>query len=197
MPIKLVAISSRSSSGDDTPQFEHLLAALSSRFAALQLDNLAQVLSSALEQVCVALNVDCGSLLEFSEEGRVRGCCTRIRPGIDDVHVDIEPDNWRWLVGRLLDRQPVVVSRLQDLPMEALGERVTRGGPDCPRCWPCRSRSETGAPVRSSCRAISATANGTGRCGIARACSPRSSATPCSEAARKTRSDRASLRFNG
>ena len=123
VPIKLVAISSRSSSGDDTPQFEHLLAALSSRFAALHLDNLAQVLSSALEQVCVALNVDCGSVLEFSEEGRVRGCCTRIRPGIDDVHVDVEPDSWRWLVGRLLDRQPVVISRLQDLPMEALGER--------------------------------------------------------------------------
>ncbi len=121
--MQLVAISSRSSSGDDTPQFEHLLAALSSRFAALHLDDLAQVLSSALEQVCVALNVDCGSILEFSEEGRVRGCCTRIRPGIDDVHVDVEPDNWRWLVGRLLDRQPVVISRLQDLPMAALGER--------------------------------------------------------------------------
>ena len=31
--------------------------------------------------------------------------------------------SWRWLTGRLMDREVVTVSRLEDLPMEALAER--------------------------------------------------------------------------
>jgi formate hydrogenlyase transcriptional activator len=121
--MQLVALSPRLPSADDGALFERLLATLSSKFAALHLDDLTQVLSTALAEVCLTLNVDRSSVIEFGEDGCVGGCYSSARPGVDGTLVAVEPEHWRWLMGRLVDRQPVVVSRLEDLPMEAQSER--------------------------------------------------------------------------
>ncbi len=123
MSMQLVALSSRTASESEVPQFEHLLSTLSSRFAALHLDELAQALVHTLEQICLVLNVDRSSVIEFSEDGNVRICQSRVRPGVDHIPVDPDPAAWTWLVGRLRDGTPVAVSRLEDLPMEARAER--------------------------------------------------------------------------
>ena len=103
--------------------FERLLATLSSKFAAFNLDALAQALPTALAEVCLTLNVDRGTLIEFGEDGKSRGCFSSSRPGPDAGQGEVEPDEWRWVTSRLVNRQPVVVTRLEDLPMEAQQER--------------------------------------------------------------------------
>jgi formate hydrogenlyase transcriptional activator len=121
--MQLVAHTPRQSSIDDGPLFERLLATLSSKLAALHLDDLAQALPTALTEICVALNVDRSTVIEFGEESERRGCYSAVRPGAGAGLGDVDPDEWRWLTRRLLDRHTVVISRLEDLPMEAQGER--------------------------------------------------------------------------
>ncbi len=121
--MQLVAFSTRPTTVQDGSQFERLLATLSSRFAALECDQLAPALGYALEQICLALNVDRGTIIDFTEEGTIRGCHSGQRPGLEASRVEIDPAGWRWLTGRLLDHQPATVSRLEDLPMEAQAER--------------------------------------------------------------------------
>ena len=67
----------RTTSESDLQQFERLVATLSSQFAALHLDELAQALMHTLGQVCLALNVDRSSVIEFSEDGDIRACHSR------------------------------------------------------------------------------------------------------------------------
>ena len=121
--MQLVAHTPRPSSGDDGPVFERLLATLSSKFAALHLDDLAQALPAAMAEICVTLNVDRSTVIEFGEEGQRRSCHSAARPDTDAGVSDVDPDELRWLTRRLVDRHPVVISRLEDLPMEAQSER--------------------------------------------------------------------------
>jgi formate hydrogenlyase transcriptional activator len=120
--MQLVALTPRPSPGDDAPQFERLVARLSSRFASLQPGDLAHVLPSALEQICLTLGVDRSSVIELSDSDGIRGDYARSWPGAPSS--DAEPDvrGCRWLIDQLQANQPVV-ARLEDLPIEAQGER--------------------------------------------------------------------------
>ncbi len=119
----LIAHLPRAAAGDDGLEFERLLTSLSTRCASLELDQLTQALVYALEQTCLALNVDRSTIIELDENGTVRTSHSRQRNGFEEPGADVEPASWRWLTGRLANNEVVVVSRLEDLPMEALGER--------------------------------------------------------------------------
>jgi transcriptional regulator with GAF, ATPase, and Fis domain len=121
--MQLVALSNRPLAAVEVPQFEHLLSTLSSKFAALKLDEFPHALGHTLEQICLVLNVDRSSVIEFTEDDDVRICQSRMRPGLHDIRVDADPDGWTWLMGRLRDGEPVAVSHIDDLPMEARAER--------------------------------------------------------------------------
>ena len=121
--MQLVALSTRTTSNQDLHQFERLVASLSSTFAALHVDELAHALKDTLGQVRLVMNVDRSSVVAFDDDGGIRGCHSQDRPGMDPIRIDPDASQWRWLVGRLRDGQLVPLSRLEDCPMEARGER--------------------------------------------------------------------------
>ena len=93
------------------------------RFASLEFEHLTAALVDALEQTCLALNVDRSTIIAFNENGTIDTSHSGQRPGVDEPGVEVEPAAWRWLTCRLMNREVVTVSRLEDLPMEALAER--------------------------------------------------------------------------
>ena len=95
--MQLVAISPRATAGDDGLGFERLLTSLSTRFASLELEHLTPALVDALEQTCLALNVDRSTIIEFNENGTIHTSHSGQRPGVDEPRVDVEPASWRWL----------------------------------------------------------------------------------------------------
>ena len=99
------------------------MTSLSTRFASLELEQLTPALVYALEQTCLALNVDRSTIIEFDENGTIHTSHSCQRRGVEEPRVEVEPASWRWLTGRLMNREVVTVSRLEDLPMEALAER--------------------------------------------------------------------------
>jgi formate hydrogenlyase transcriptional activator len=121
--MQIVALATRTTPESDPQQFERLVATLSSTFAALHLDELAQALKHTLGQVCLVLNVDRSSVVEFDEGGGIRSCHSQDRPGMDPIRIGPDATEWPWLGGRLRDGEPVLVSRVEDYPMEARGER--------------------------------------------------------------------------
>jgi formate hydrogenlyase transcriptional activator len=122
--MQLVA-SSHPAPDDDLPQFERLVASLSSTFASLQFEELSPAVLHTLDQVCLTLNVDSSSLIAFDDDAGVKTCVSRSRPGIrtpgDDANIDAAA--WTWTRGRLADGLSLPISRLEDLPMEAREER--------------------------------------------------------------------------
>ncbi len=121
--MQLVTLSPRAPAADDGLGFERLLTSLSTRFASLELEQLTPALVYALEQTCLALNVDRSTIIEFNENGTIDTSHSCQRCGVEEPRVEVEPASWRWLTGRLMSREVVSVSRLEDLPMEALAER--------------------------------------------------------------------------
>jgi formate hydrogenlyase transcriptional activator len=121
--MQLVALSPRVTASDDGAGFERLLTSLSMRFASLELEQLTPAFAYALEQTCIAMNVDCATIVEFNENGAIQGTRSRPRPGLDELRVEATAGSWPWLTGRLLNGDAIALSRLEDLPMEAQGER--------------------------------------------------------------------------
>ena len=99
------------------------MTSLSTRFASLEPEHVTPALVDALEQTCLALNVDRSTIIEFNENGTFHGSHSGQRPGVEEPRVAVEPTSWRWLTCRLMNREVVTVSRLEDVPMEALAER--------------------------------------------------------------------------
>jgi transcriptional regulator with GAF, ATPase, and Fis domain len=128
--MQLVALSSRSTASDDGSGFERLLATFSSRLASLELDQLTTALDDALDQTCVAMKVDRSTILEFEERGAIQAVHSRPRPGLEGCSAAPAPANWPWLTSRLLNHEVVALSRPEDLPIEAHGERdyIRNGG---------------------------------------------------------------------
>ena len=194
--MQLVALSTRpASDGRRSEQFERLLATVSSKLAALQLDDLTQLLPPVSRQVCLALNVDRGSVVEFGEDGQIRGLLLG-RAARAAMALCVDLDAWRLAVAEppARGRQPVVISRLEDLPMEAQSEREDAR----------RSGLSTllGIPVsmgdRGTCALVLAGfqrfREWPDRSRTAPACSRKSSAARCSAPARRRRCARASPR---
>ncbi len=122
-PMHLIAHSPRSTAVDDGMGFERLLTSLSTRFASIEREPLASALDYALEQVCLAMNADRSTLIEFDENGIIHTSHSRQRPGLEDPREDVELESWRWLACRLLNHEVVTVSGFDELPGEALAER--------------------------------------------------------------------------
>jgi transcriptional regulator with GAF, ATPase, and Fis domain len=108
---------------DDGAAFERLLTAISTRFASLDSCQITRALDDALEQTCLAMNVDRSAIIEVDENGTLQTCRLGNRRQSDDRDRDLEPASWPWLTARLLNRESVAVSRLEDFPAEARAER--------------------------------------------------------------------------
>jgi formate hydrogenlyase transcriptional activator len=121
--MQLVAFSRSETAVDDGLGFERLLTSLSTRLASLEPAQLVPALDYALEQVCLALKADRSTIIEFDDQGTIRMSHSRQRPGLQDPPLDAEPASWRWLTRRLLNREVVTVSSIEELPIEALAER--------------------------------------------------------------------------
>jgi formate hydrogenlyase transcriptional activator len=115
--------SARTTPEEELRHSERIVALLSSKFAALQGGELSTVLGESLEQICVALNVDRATVIEFSEDNAVRACHSQSRPGQDMRQAAADPSQWRWLMDQVRTHGVVALSRLEDLPMEARSER--------------------------------------------------------------------------
>jgi transcriptional regulator with GAF, ATPase, and Fis domain len=112
----------RSSADDDMRQFERLVANLSSTFASLHFHEFPAAIVHTLQQVCVVLDVDRTTLIEFGDDGDVRAHHSQARPGIEDAPGPGEPSQWSWLLERLRQGS-VSVACLAALPTDAVGER--------------------------------------------------------------------------
>ena len=110
-----------STHGDES-QFERLLASLSSTLVNLRSDDLSSSWPGILDQICLALRVDRGTLIEFGSDGSVE--CSHTRASArDEVQLDATPGDWDWLLNQVRLGGCVTVSSLDDLPLEATGER--------------------------------------------------------------------------
>jgi transcriptional regulator with GAF, ATPase, and Fis domain len=124
--MQLVEISSaRPNPEDEVRQFERLVATLSSKFAALQMGELSAAFAQTLEQICLDLNVDRATLVEFAEADShaVRACHGYNRPGQNSLEVAPDPADWHWLLDQVRSHRVVAITRVDDLPMAARGER--------------------------------------------------------------------------
>jgi transcriptional regulator with GAF, ATPase, and Fis domain len=117
--MQLVASSPHPFPVDDESAFERLLTRIATRFASLEPDQLAPALGDALEQICVAMRVDCSAIIELDQSGAIQSSHSRHRAGFREGHVDPEPARWPWLTGRLLDRETVAITHLENLPIQA------------------------------------------------------------------------------
>jgi formate hydrogenlyase transcriptional activator len=108
---------------DDGSVFERLLTTISTRFASLELGHLTRALDDALEQTCLAMNVDASTIIEFDERGTVQTCRSRNRADANERRAEVGPASGSWLTSRLLNREVVAVSSLEDFPSEAHSER--------------------------------------------------------------------------
>ena len=80
----LIAPSPRATAVDGELGFERLLTSLSTRFASLEVEHLTPALVDALEQTCLALNVDRSTIIEFNENGTIHTSHSGQRPGVED-----------------------------------------------------------------------------------------------------------------
>jgi transcriptional regulator with GAF, ATPase, and Fis domain len=108
---------------EQTPQFERLIAGVSSTLSSVQLEELPSAFVETLERLCGTLSIDQGILIEFNAEGIPESCHSRCRRGQSDFQGAINPGDWRWLLQRVRLDGLVSVSRFDELPMDALGER--------------------------------------------------------------------------
>ena len=122
MSMHVVALSSRGTLINDAAGFERVLTSLSERLASLHFEQLSSELAHALEQTCVALDVDLSTIIEFDDDARTLTAHSRQRPGLGAPQ-EIDLAKWNWLTDQLMNRRLVTISRLEDLPMEASAER--------------------------------------------------------------------------
>ncbi|MCG3203235.1 MAG: Adaptive-response sensory-kinase SasA [Gammaproteobacteria bacterium] len=106
-----------------TRQFEELLSAISAQFVQLPWGSIDRHLRSTLQRVVEFLGVDRGTILTMSPD-RSALCRTiwYARGGIDPVPVALSSD-YAWMFGKLCGGEPMVVSSIADLPVEAAAER--------------------------------------------------------------------------
>jgi transcriptional regulator with GAF, ATPase, and Fis domain len=109
----------RSTREHETP-FEHLIAGMSSRLLDLRSDELASAWPQLLDQMCLALRVERGTLIEFASDGGVETSHTR---AADREHLGAATSDWTWLLHKVRIDGWVGWPSLGELPIEATGER--------------------------------------------------------------------------
>jgi transcriptional regulator with GAF, ATPase, and Fis domain len=123
MPLTVADVpSTRGDARERETPFEHLIARMSSTLVNLRCDDLASEWPQLLAQMCLALRVDRGALIEFSTDGSVETTHTSAADrGLD--HLGPAPSDWNWLLHKVRIDGCVAASPLDDLPIEAAGER--------------------------------------------------------------------------
>jgi formate hydrogenlyase transcriptional activator len=109
-------------------RFERLLADLSARFINLPADEVDAEINSAQRQVCECLQVDVSALWQLPPEGSNTLILTHLYSPPDFPPVPETMDaqeHFPWSVGRILEHDSVIWSRLSDAPAEALSDLGT------------------------------------------------------------------------
>ena len=108
--------------------FEQLLATLSAGFIGLSAERIDGAIEDALQQVAHTLQLDRCSLVTISPySGRIEVSHSWAAPGLERVPLlDIGQSN-PWALGLARAGQPVVFSRLDELPPQALQDKDTFG----------------------------------------------------------------------
>lgn len=107
---------------------EAMLAAISTRFVNVPIEQLDNLIERCLEEAGKFLGVDRAYLFLFSEDGRsfsntFEWCGAEISPEIDQLQ-NLPAERFPWIVAQLRRAETVVVARLTDLPAEAAAERA-------------------------------------------------------------------------
>ena len=111
-----------------SPQFERLLTSISHHFLRLDAIHLEVGIVGALRSICEATGADRAALLEISMNGTEKIASAHT---YSDDEVSWRPDGLKgrsiqemsWLAGRLLRREIVHISSLEELPASARSER--------------------------------------------------------------------------
>lgn len=107
----------------DRSAFENLLAEIASRFAALRPDEFDDTVTTTLGRVGKFLGVDRCFIFILSDDGthhRVAHVWTDSGIPQDDVVIGtLVQEGFPWVGDRMLDREDIVVNRLDDLPPDA------------------------------------------------------------------------------
>jgi FixJ family two-component response regulator/signal transduction histidine kinase len=107
--------------------FERFLADVSARFVNLPAAEVDGAITDALRRIVEMLGVDRSSLIQHTPDGETVLTHTWIAPDLD-VRLPVPravAARYPWMVRRLRAGDPVVVSRLDDLPAEAATDRAT------------------------------------------------------------------------
>ncbi len=118
----------------DRAKVEKLLAEISTRFINIPIDRLDGEINAAQKEICEGLGFDRCLLWQFSPEASGTFLITHyhISPGFsaETMGVDDARVHFPWAMKRALAKEPVIVSRIADLPVEAADdlEAIRRSG---------------------------------------------------------------------
>jgi formate hydrogenlyase transcriptional activator len=116
------AISGRPRDLEEHVRFEELLIELSSRFVHVGPDAVDREIENALRRVCEHLGIDVAVLWQWSADIPGLILPTHVHP-VPEAGAPFDPlqqDSYPWVVKQMLAGRMVVVSRLDDLPAEAV-----------------------------------------------------------------------------
>jgi transcriptional regulator with GAF, ATPase, and Fis domain len=122
--MSVIAISSKRIVPEtELQQFEQLAVTLAGRLTHLPAESIGPAIAEALEQVAAAMGVGACQLIEFTEAGAVaRSHFPTRAPSVSDG-ASATPVAEEWLIGRLARGEMVAISRLDELPREAIVAR--------------------------------------------------------------------------
>lgn len=115
----------------DRLRFEQLLSAISAEFVGLDLDGINEAIPSALQRISELMGSDMSTFLQLDpRSGMLRHTHQWVAPGLT---VDIDFTNEEefdmkqsapWVAKQLSKGEPIVISRVNDFPEEAVKERL-------------------------------------------------------------------------
>jgi formate hydrogenlyase transcriptional activator len=106
-------------------RFETLLADMSTRFVNLPADNIDQEIENGLERIAEVLQIDRCSVAQFSEKRtELRVTHAFALPGVASMPKLILNEQQPWYTQKLLKCEPIVMSRVDELPQEASVEKA-------------------------------------------------------------------------
>jgi PAS domain S-box-containing protein len=115
---------------EERRRFDALLSDLSTQFSGLLEDDIDGAIESALRTLVHFLGVSRSSLAQLMADGALLVTHTYVVPGIMPHPTVIADDQLPWLLRQVQAGKPVILSRVEDLPLEASHERemMTRSG---------------------------------------------------------------------
>ncbi len=106
-------------------RFETLLADMSTRFVNLPADQIDQEIENGLERIAEVLQIDRCSVAQFSEKRtKLKLTHAFALPGVAPMPELILNEEQPWYTRKLLECEPIVMSKLDELPDEASNEKA-------------------------------------------------------------------------